>query len=128
MKKIVFVCVLLILLFTALPVQAMETVTYTGTTTGTNVPTVFHFTTLREGDILAHASFPLSSHGIYQLNILNAAGEYVCRSTLDARWGQVASGDMICDAGTQPAGDYSIEFLSNRKVTFTVEVTAETNP
>lgn len=108
-------------------VKAMETRTYTGTTDGT-YPTAFNFATLRDGDILAHVMFPLSSHGIYQLNILNSADLYVCRKTLDARWNRASSGDMTCLASAQPAGNYTVEFISNRKVSFTIEVTAETNP
>lgn len=135
MKKIALSIILLIVLLGTSIAYAMETTTFTGTTTGTNTPSLFHFTTYRTGNITVHATFPLNNHGIYQLNVVELLHNdplynfrWVCRQTLDARWGRASAGDMICSALAQPAGDYEIQFLSNRKVTFVLDVTAETNP
>lgn len=128
MKKIAISIVLLVVLLGTSIAYAMEVTTYTGTTTGNNVANIYSFTTYRAGNIVVHAKFPLNNHGIYQLNLINTDLQYyACRETLDARWGRVLSGDIYCYTSSQPSGNYTIEFLSNRKVSFIIEVTAETD-
>lgn len=129
MKKIAILITLLIVLLGTSIVYAMEITTYTGTTTGTNIANIYNFTTYRTGDITVHITFPLNNHGIYQLNVLEIYPNqtYICWKTLDARWNRALTGDITCSMLAQSAGNYEVQFLSNRKVNFTLEILAETN-
>lgn len=138
MKRIAFVCVLLVMLFSFVPVQALETRTYQFVATSTD--TVIPVTTYRDGTILASASFKPSNHGMYHMEIHDAVGHILCYETYDFRWGRSPSMPMLCDSneyagqfyagGLLPAETYTAFFkaATGGKVNVTLSISGETNP
>lgn len=130
MKKIVFACVLLVMLFSFVPARAMETNTYSGVASK-NSEFVVSFTTLRDGDITAVATFA-PRDAIYMLYVRNAAGAVYgpyCEKGVDDRWGRNNVGTLTCTVPDAPAGNYIASWHPvPGKGSVVLNITAETNP
>lgn len=127
MKKIALSVVLLIALLGTSIAYAMETTTYSGTSQAGKWYHLPVFTTYRSGDITATAYFTPSSNA-YGVYIHSMESSLYCINNVDNRSGNNFS-SVSCTIPNAPAGIYEAEFGALRgKVSFILEITAETNP
>lgn len=137
MKRITFVLVLLALLASFVPAQAMETKTY-NVYASSGSPAWVLFQTYRQGDISVQATWTPTRKGSYILLAYHYTdptqppyytrdSNYYC--LIATYQTGTVNGNWTCYLPSAPAGYYAVEFKPyNSPVTVTVNVTAETNP
>lgn len=136
MKKIAFALVVLFVLFSFVPVRAMETKNYTGSATSSN-PYLLDITTLRDGDLTAQIVWVPRRNVNYIFQVFHYTDPNNVYNSRDfnfsctmASYQLLTSGNWTCHFTNAPAGYYRIYFrpYNGGAVSFNLSLTAETNP